>query len=692
MKFVCHILCVLLCAGGLHADYDVPRLADIQIDGDPSDWRDGGLHIGTLADEGHRLALSGDLRASLRLAWEPRGLLVLVEIVDDLASEAGDTLSLWSGDSVELYLSPQRGSIDIYQVAIAPGMDSATPILRHHIHDRRISSTARGANTPLQAERRHGDNGYTLEALIPLENLAIEAREGARFAFQIAVNDVDEAGGNRYQVMWFPRPGAYADSEQMHVLRLGKKGGDAVRGLAVGEYERFRRTAIQVFTPAALAGQQAQLRRGKKTLAKAEISSRNGQSGATLVVPMPSSADDYKALRVYADGRYISDVVLPDLDAARERTLEGVGLRANPFVFSQIEFPALDFAQPTLVEDLIGVYQISATFYDAAYNPVERAEKPGRYGAVVDIKGADGQHYQRYITLYRHAEPFVWWNAAMSANVALPPQLGIALEVLAYQSAAVDDYFKWSFAADFYENGDSAIFLAALSEANTEEEVDPWATDREWWYGLRRELGAQGLYQHVLHVPATYKDDAEKKWPMLVFLHGSGERGEVLDLVKMHGPPKLAERGEDLPFITVSPQCPLGENWLPRQVVDLVDSLSAVYRVDPDRIYLTGLSMGGFGTWDLAARYPHKFAAIAPICGGGDPATAHRFAHLPTWVFHGALDSSVPIAESQAMVDALTELDADVRFTIYPEAGHDSWTESYDNPALYEWFLSHQRK
>ena len=85
MKFVCHILCVLLCAGGLHADYDVPRLADIQIDGDPSDWRDGGLHIGTLADEGHRLALSGDLRASLRLAWEPRGLLVLVEIVDDLA-------------------------------------------------------------------------------------------------------------------------------------------------------------------------------------------------------------------------------------------------------------------------------------------------------------------------------------------------------------------------------------------------------------------------------------------------------------------------------------------------------------------------------------------------------------------------------------------------------------------------------
>ena len=635
------LFCTLLTAALARADYDIPRIAGVEIDGDTSDWQGGGLHIGALVGEGQLLALSPDLSAALRLAWEPRGLLVWVDIKDDLAFEAGDTLSLWSGDSVELYLSPQRGSIDIYQLAIAPGIDTDTPALRHHIHDRRISAAARGADEPVQVARKRSEGGYTLEALIPLENLGLQAREGAHFAFQIAVNDVDEAGGNRYQVMWYPRPGAYADSEQMHILRLAKKGGAAVRGVALGEYERFRRTAIQVVTPAALVGREAQLRRGKKTLAKVEITARNGQGGATLIAPMPKSADDYAALRVYADGRYLSDVVLPDLEAARERTLEDIALRASPFVFSQIEFPALDFAQPTLVEDLIGSYQLSATFYDASYNLVERAEKPGRYGAVVDIKGADGQHYQRYITLYRHGESFCWWRAAMSAAVELPPQLGVAPEVLAFQSDAVDEYFKWSFAADLYENENSAIFLAALFEATTEEKVDPWALDREWWYGLKRELGAIGLYQHALHVPAAYKNDAEKKWPMLVFLHGSGERGDVLDLVKMHGPPKLVEGGQDLPFITVSPQCPLGENWLPRQVVDLVDSLSAVYRVDPDRIYLTGLSMGGFGTWDLAARYPHKFAAIAPICGGGDPATASRFAHLPTWVFHGALDSSV---------------------------------------------------
>jgi predicted peptidase len=109
-------------------------------------------------------------------------------------------------------------------------------------------------------------------------------------------------------------------------------------------------------------------------------------------------------------------------------------------------------------------------------------------------------------------------------------------------------------------------------------------------------------------------------------------------------------------------------------------------------VYLTGLSMGGFGTWSLAAAHPEKFAAIAPICGGGEPRTARRLKSIPTWVFHGAKDPTVPLARSEAMVQALKKAGGDVKFTVYRDAGHDSWTETYNNPKLYEWFLAHSKK
>lgn len=179
---------------------------------------------------------------------------------------------------------------------------------------------------------------------------------------------------------------------------------------------------------------------------------------------------------------------------------------------------------------------------------------------------------------------------------------------------------------------------------------------------------------------------------MLVFLHGRGERGDNIELVKKHGPPKIVESKKDFPFIVLSPQCPLDQSWSSVPVIDLIDEIVSKYRVDSDRIYLTGLSMGGFGTWDIATRYPYRFAAIAPICGGGNPAAAGLLRHLPIWVFHGAKDNTVPLSRSQEMVEALREVDGNVKFTVYPEVGHDSWTVTYDNSKLYQWFLKHKRQ
>ena len=143
--------------------------------------------------------------------------------------------------------------------------------------------------------------------------------------------------------------------------------------------------------------------------------------------------------------------------------------------------------------------------------------------------------------------------------------------------------------------------------------------------------------------------------------------------------------------IVVAPQCPANEWWSTHDLIRLLDDVQAKYRVDPDRIYVTGMSMGGYGTWALATEFPGRFAAIAPVCGGGDPAEVERLIHISVWAFHGDKDNIVPYTESQRMVSALQALGADARLMTYPECGHDAWTDTYANPDLYTWLFSHKR-
>ena len=202
---------------------------------------------------------------------------------------------------------------------------------------------------------------------------------------------------------------------------------------------------------------------------------------------------------------------------------------------------------------------------------------------------------------------------------------------------------------------------------------------------------------YLLYVPDEYGKDASKKWPVILFLHGAGERGSDIELVKVHGPPKLVANKTDLPvkdFIVISPQCPDEDRWyVPALLALLDDVMKDLEHADPDRLYVTGLSMGAFGTWDLASRAPKRFAAIAPICGGGSERAAKRLDKMPIWAFHGDRDKAVPVEASIKMVNAVKETcNTEVKLTRYPEAEHDSWTETYNNPELYTWFLKHKRR
>jgi len=200
---------------------------------------------------------------------------------------------------------------------------------------------------------------------------------------------------------------------------------------------------------------------------------------------------------------------------------------------------------------------------------------------------------------------------------------------------------------------------------------------------------------YLLYLPDGFNEVADKKWPLLVFLHGSGERGHDLEKVKVHGPPRLIAEGRTFPMVVLSPQCPDSTDWDNETLFALIRHIATRYRIDESMVYLTGLSMGGTATWDMAIAYPGYFAAIAPVCGRVSRNAPHRAAgikSLPIWAFHGAADDVVPVIEPTGMIKALRKYGNEVRFTIYPLAGHDCWTETYNNPELYEWFLSNKRK
>lgn len=242
----------------------------------------------------------------------------------------------------------------------------------------------------------------------------------------------------------------------------------------------------------------------------------------------------------------------------------------------------------------------------------------------------------------------------------------------------------------------AVLACALLSARPATPEKQKMQTPKAYKY----KSSARAQVKYLLYTPQDYSAKSGKRWPLILFLHGAGERGNDVWKVAVHGPPKRVEQNAELPSIIVSPQCPEGQIWSTDILAGLLDEVCKKYPVDTNRVYLTGLSMGGYGTWDLGLTYPERFAALVPICGGGELikvllATGQRGQALKTlgvWAFHGAKDPVVPPEESERMVNFLKKVGVtEVKHTVYPEAGHDAWTETYNNPELYEWLLKHSR-
>lgn len=205
--------------------------------------------------------------------------------------------------------------------------------------------------------------------------------------------------------------------------------------------------------------------------------------------------------------------------------------------------------------------------------------------------------------------------------------------------------------------------------------------------------------RYWLFLPTDYEQQAEAGGaPLLLFLHGAGERGdtpEEINKVKVHGPPRLLdipEFAKKCPCITISPQCKNGYAWSPAQLMLLLDHIEKNYKIDTSRIYVTGISMGGFGTWMCVNESPNRFAAAAPICGGAKLEWAEKMIKTSIWTFHGDKDSAVPFQGTQRMVEAVRKAGGkNILFTAYEGVDHDSWTQTYANPLLYDWMFQQKR-
>jgi predicted peptidase len=202
------------------------------------------------------------------------------------------------------------------------------------------------------------------------------------------------------------------------------------------------------------------------------------------------------------------------------------------------------------------------------------------------------------------------------------------------------------------------------------------------------------------------KIEPGKKYPLILFLHGAGERGDNPEVVKKHFFPSIAsdEFQQKFPCFVVAPQCRENHWWTARRrggsegrdelgdmeqmALQCVADVEKEFPVDKNRLYLTGLSMGGYGSWDLAVRQPDRWAAVVPICGGGNPEQAEKLVHVPIWAVHGDADPAVPVEESRKMIAAIKAAGGHPKYTEYPGVAHDSWTQAYaDTNGVIPWMF-----
>lgn len=661
--------------------FDIPRIDGVTIDGKGDDWGEKGFRVDMMASQTGEVRAPQDFDAKFQLGWDEHGLLVLVTVHERKITEADDPRDLFQKDCVKMMMGVSPESPQFFRVTAGTGADPKFPSVRTSIDDRRIPAPVRKPEVEIAATRNA--DGYTLEARLPWSNLAFTPKLGKETAFHLSVNDVDESG-SRLTVTWCPCFQGIWNPMSLLRLRLAAAAGPAIR-TATQVFLDQGRPRADIIGPADFAGKTVTATANGSVFSTCKFRAYSGRARASLFLPPETAA-------TISCGEGASTVIEPgDVDTLVSGAIDNVRVVFNPCVFGGEGFPQCEFDLSEAARSL-GQCVMKPTFYDADYHEVKTAVKPGRYGAIVEVKTQTGQTFKRFVTLYRTQREIDWRAAKFHVGAFdMPPELGLEPAALAERTKEMDAYFKDQMLGSMPHSDNAAVLFAALNELKPGGELprnrnSAYAANQRWWYGLKKQTGNL-RNDYYAHLPAAYESDTKKKWPLILFLHGSGERGYDIEDLMNNGLPRNVDVQPNFSAIVIAPQCSPDEWWSPPELNDFLDRVEAKYRVDASRVYLTGLSMGGYGAWSLAVDSPGRFAAVVPICGGGDPEDVERIKNVPIWVFHGGKDPTVPIQRSQEMVDALKKIGGNVKFTVFPEAGHDSWTEAYAMPELYDWLL-----
>ena len=477
--------------------FDVPRLEGIAVDGDGSEWGDRGLRIGVIKSKEGTPTPAADLDVRFRLGWDDEGLLLLLTVHDDVPVEHPSMTELWSKDSVELFASTEPGSRTLYQVYLGPGRDPEFPEVRRKFFDHREGGESM-AELDLSAARSLTETGYVFEVLMPWANLDCEPAPGAEAGFQFYVNDSDiRDQWDWYRALWYPRDAVHMYPGNMHRLRLAEKAGPPVEVVSSAGLEGTRLRLDLAAVPE-LAGAGVSLMSGDRLAAETAFEPDATRASATVELPLLSEEEPYGTLSAVAEGREIARIELPDPRRLAARELMEMEAVCDPHVFSGAELPQCGPARPAWVEGLAGRFGVRTRYFDSGFREVTAAERPGRYGAVIEIDTGHSGVLRRYRTLFRLPEPVAWWQERdVVGSVRLPEKLGIAPETAGRHADSIAEYAKRRFVESLEEDARGAALLAGLFEEDpgAEEPVGPGndvrARDRQWWVELKRRLQGQ---------------------------------------------------------------------------------------------------------------------------------------------------------------------------------------------------------
>ncbi|MBI2425378.1 MAG: serine hydrolase [Candidatus Hydrogenedentes bacterium] len=474
------------------ATFSIPRLDSITVDGATDDWKEEGFAVHLMTGLKGEVEEADDFAPAFRLGWNDAGLLIVVTVQDDILLEAGPNMRLWDGDSLELYLAAEQGKEELFEVVLSPGVSESQTELRSLNYG--FNTARREAPEGLVLKQAKLDTGYAIEALLPWSAVGLDPKAGATAAFQIVVNDSDEAG-QRFQSFWYPEARTFENTRRTHVLTLDSTASPAVLALAQGHYDAFARTALSVFSTGDKAGATLSANHAGSTHT-ATLRPDNGWARAELFYPMPAEDAEGTQAILTLDGAPLESIALPSADEQRARMLMGAAVRFDSYVFDSSAFPECDFENPLLAERLIGPYTVRTTFYDNEYNAVSSAAEPGRYGAVIEITPLQGTPITRMQTVFR--APFDLggvqeWFLRPDIQAMFNARFGVDATVATEQSGPIGSYLGQQFMQDLHQDPQIAAMMASLFEGKSlgHEAVradDPWSQDRQWWVKLKRIL------------------------------------------------------------------------------------------------------------------------------------------------------------------------------------------------------------